>query len=155
MSHYKTTGPEIYEDTDGEVDVFIAGIGTGGTLSGVAKFLKEKNEKIKIIGVEPKSSPLISEGVSGAHKIQGIGANFIPENFDESLCDEIFTVSDDDAINYAKKICLKEGLLVGISSGAVLSVGVSLAKKEEYKNKTIVVLLPDTGERYLSTELFD
>ena len=117
--------------------------------------MKEKNEKIKIIGVEPKSSPLISEGVSGAHKIQGIGANFIPENFDESLCDEIFTVSDDDAINYAKKICLKEGLLVGISSGAVLSVGVSLAKKEEYKNKTIVVLLPDTGERYLSTELFD
>ncbi len=155
LSHYKTTGPEIYEDTDGKVDLFIAGIGTGGTLSGVAKFLKEKNKNVKIIGVEPQNSPLISKGVAGAHKIQGIGANFVPDNFDENLCDEVVTVSDLDAINYAKKICLEEGILVGISSGAALYVGVNLAKKDEYKNKTIVVLLPDSGERYISTELFD
>ncbi len=155
LSHYYTTGPEIYEDTDGEVDVFVSAVGTGGTLSGVAKYLKEKKPSIKVFAVEPASSPLISKGICGAHKIQGIGANFIPKNFDKNICDGVLTVTDEEAMNCAKEICVKEGMLVGISSGAVLSAGLKLAKMKEYKNKVIVVLLPDTGERYLSTEMFE
>ena len=155
QAHYCTTGPEIYADTDGKVDVFIAGVGTGGTVSGVGKFLKEKNPNVKIFAVEPESSPLLSKGVSGAHKIQGIGANFIPKNFDKNVCDGIITVSNLSAIEKSKQICKEEGLLVGISSGAALSAAVELAKKSEYENKIIVALLPDTGERYLSTEMFE
>lgn len=155
LSHYYTTGPEIYKDTDGKVDVFVAGVGTGGTLSGVGKFLKEKNPDVKVVAVEPESSPLLSTGKSGAHKIQGIGANFVPDNFDKSVCDEIVTVSNENAINFAKKICKDEGVLVGISSGAALYAGVTIAKRKENENKLIVVLLPDTGERYLSTEIFE
>lgn len=155
LSHYHTTGPEIYQDTDGKVDVFVAGVGTGGTLSGVGKFLKEKNSKIKVVAVEPESSPLLSTGKAGAHKIQGIGANFVPDNFDKSVCDEIVAVSNENAINFAKKICKDEGVLVGISSGAALYAGVTIAKRKENENKIIVVLLPDTGERYLSTEVFE
>ena len=155
LSHYNTTGPEIYEDTDGKVDVFVSCVGTGGTLSGVARYLKEKNHKVEIFAVEPESSPLISKGISGAHKIQGIGANFVPKNFDKTVCDGVLTVTDEEAMLSAKELCLKEGLLVGISSGAALSAGIKLAKRKEYKNKVIVVLLPDTGERYLSTEMFE
>ncbi|MBE7083002.1 MAG: cysteine synthase A [Clostridiales bacterium] len=155
LSHYNTTGPEIYEDTDGKVDVFVSCVGTGGTLSGVARYLKEKNPKVEIFAVEPESSPLISKGISGAHKIQGIGANFVPKNFDKTVCDGVLTVTDEEAMLRAKELCLKEGLLVGISSGAAISAGIKLAKREEYKNKVIVVLLPDTGERYLSTEMFE
>lgn len=155
LSHYNTTGPEIYEDTDGKVDVFVSCVGTGGTLSGVARYLKEKNPKVEIFAVEPESSPLISKGISGTHKIQGIGANFVPKNFDKTVCDGVLTVMDEEAMLRAKELCLKEGLLVGISSGAAISAGIKLAKREEYKNKVIVVLLPDTGERYLSTEMFE
>lgn len=155
LSHYNTTGPEIYEDTDGKVDVFVSCVGTGGTLSGVARYLKEKNPKVEIFAVEPESSPLISKGISGTHKIQGIGANFVPKNFDKTVCDGVLTVTDEEAMLSAKELCLKEGLLVGISSGAALSAGKKLAKRKEYKNKVIVVLLPDTGERYLSTEMFE
>lgn len=155
LSHYYTTGPEIYKDTDGKVDVFVAGVGTGGTLSGVGKFLKEKNPNVKVVAVEPESSPLLSTGKAGAHKIQGIGANFVPDNFDKSVCDEIVAVSNENAINFAKKICKDEGVLVGISSGAALYAGVTIAKRKENENKIIVVLLPDTGERYLSTEIFE
>ena len=154
-AHYNTTAKEIWKDTDGQVDIFVAGIGTGGTLSGTAKFLKEKNKNIQIVGVEPASSPMISKGYSGKHKIQGIGANFIPENYKSEYCDKVFTVKDEDAINTAKLLAKKQGVLVGMSSGAALSVGVELAKLEENKCKTIVVILPDTGERYLSTELFE
>ena len=153
-AHYCTTGPEIWEDLDGEIDYFIAGIGTGGTLSGTGKFLKEKKPSIKIIGVEPESSPLITKGVSGGHKIQGIGANFIPQNFDDSVCDEVLTVSNELAFEYARLMAKKQGVLVGISSGAALAVAVELAKKEENAGKNIVVIMPDTGDRYLSTELF-
>ncbi len=155
LAHYEGTGREIFEDTEGEVDCFVAGIGTGGTISGTAKYLKEKNEEIKIIGVEPEDSPLITKGVFGTHKIQGIGANFIPEIYDEKLVDEVYAVSDNDAFEYARILAKTEGLLVGISSGAVLSVVIKLAKLESNKGKTIVALLPDTGERYLSTELFE
>lgn len=155
MSHYLTTGPEIWEDTDGKVDLFIAGIGTGGTLSGTAKYLKEKNPSVLTIGVEPEDSPLISKGKFGAHKIQGIGANFIPNNFDKSVCDIVERVSIEDSYLYANKLAKKEGLLVGISSGAALAVAFNYAKKEENKNKIIVAILPDRGDRYLSTELFD
>lgn len=155
MSHYLTTGPEIWEDTDGKVDLFIAGIGTGGTLSGTAKYLKEKNPSVLTIGVEPEDSPLISKGKFGAHKIQGIGANFIPNNFDKSVCDIVESVSIEDSYLYANKLAKKEGLLVGISSGAALAVAFNYAKKEENKNKIIVAILPDRGDRYLSTELFD
>ena len=154
LAHYKTTGPEIYSDTDGKVDIFVAGVGTGGTLSGTGKFLKEKNPDVRVVGVEPLSSPLISLGKSGAHKIQGIGANFIPDNFDGNVCDKIIAVADDDAINTAKLLAKKEGMLVGISSGAALFAAIELAKLKENKGKIIVALLPDTGERYLSTELF-
>lgn len=154
LSHYQTTGPEIYIDTEGKVDIFIAGVGSGGTVSGVGKFLKEKNSKIEIVAVEPQSSPLISKGVSGAHKIQGIGANFIPKNFDKSVVDKIITVTDSQAMEFARLLAVEEGVLVGISSGAALAVAIDVAKREENKEKIIVVLMPDTGERYLSTELY-
>lgn len=154
LAHYKTTGPEIWRDTDGEVDIFVAGIGTGGTISGVGKFLKEKNPDIKIIGVEPNSSPLLRYRYWGPHKIQGIGANFIPENLDREIYDEIIGVEDKDALKYAKMFAKKEGISVGISSGAALCAAVSVAKRPENKDKTIVTLFCDTGDRYLSTELF-
>lgn len=155
QAHYLTTAPEIYAQMDEELDVFIAGIGTGGTISGIAKYLKEKNDKIETFGVEPKSSPLITQNVAGKHKIQGIGANFIPKTLDLSVIDKVLTVSDEDAINFGRDIAITEGILVGISSGAVVSAGVELAKKEDYANKNIVLLLPDSGLKYLSTELFD
>lgn len=153
-AHYDTTGPEIYEALDGEIDILVCGVGTGGTLSGTGKFLKEKNPNIKVIAVEPKSSPVLTEGKSGPHKIQGIGANFVPENLQKDIYDHIITVSDDDAYEYARKICKIESLLVGISAGAVICAAVSLAKEPENKDKNIVVVLPDTGSRYLSTDLF-
>jgi cysteine synthase A len=151
-SHYLTTGPEIYENTEGRVDIFVCGIGTGGTISGTGKYLKEKNPNIKIVGIEPKSSPLLTKGVSGAHKIQGIGANFVPATYDSSVVDEIFTVDNGMAYEYTKLLAKKEGILSGISSGAALYVASEIAKKEEGKN--IVVLLPDTGLRYFSEDIF-
>lgn len=151
-SHYLTTGPEIYENTEGRVDIFVCGIGTGGTISGVGKYLKEKNPNIKIVGFEPKSSPLLTKGVSGTHKIQGIGANFVPATYDAGVVDEIFTVDNDIAYEYTKLLAKKEGILCGISSGAALYVASEIAKKEEGKN--IVVLLPDTGLRYFSEDIF-
>lgn len=154
LAHYSTTGPEIFDDTDGKIDYFIAGIGTGGTLSGTGKYLKEKNQKIKVFGFEPLSSPLITEGRSGAHKIQGIGANFVPENFDKTVCDMVYAVSDEEAYEFARLIAKKEGLLVGISSGASVALAVKIAKEKEAQGKTIVALLPDAGNRYLSTDLF-
>ncbi len=155
QSHYKTTGKEIWEDTDGNIDIFVAGIGTGGTLSGTGKYLKEKNPHIKIIGVEPKKSPLLTGGEAGAHGIQGIGANFIPENLDRNIYDEIIDVSDEDAYLYARKMAKKEGIAVGISSGAALCGAIELARRPENKRKTIVALLTDSGERYLSTALYE
>lgn len=155
LAHYYTTAPEIYQDTDGKIDVFIAGVGTGGTLSGTGKFLKEKIPNIEIVAVEPEDSPLISKGIFGAHKLQGIGANFIPKNFDKKVCDKVIAVKDIDAYECTKLLARKEGLLVGISAGAALSTAINLAKKDEYKGKTIVALMPDTGDRYLSTDLFD
>ena len=152
-AHYRTTGPQIYKNTEGRVDIFISCIGTGGTLSGVGKYLKEQNPNIKVYGVEPASSPLISKGVSGAHKIQGIGANFIPKTLDSDIFDKIITVSDEEAYEFAKLLSKKEGIMAGISSGAVLFAGVKVAKEEE--NKNIVLLLPDTGLRYLSSGLFE
>lgn len=152
LAHYKTTGPEIFEDMDGKIDIFIAGIGTGGTISGVGKYLKEKNEKIKIIGIEPESSPVITKGISASHKIQGIGANFIPKNLDLSVCDEIVTVSNENALSMGNTVAKNEGLLIGISSGAAVSAAVEIAIKE--KDKNIIVLLPDGGEKYLSTEMY-
>ena len=154
LVHYQTTGREIYEDTDGKVDIFIAGIGTGGTISGIAKYLKEKNKDILIVGVEPADSPLLTENRAGKHQIQGIGANFLPKNLDLSLIDKIETVSTEEAFKYAKMVARKEGILVGISSGAVLSVAVKLAKKKENISKKIVVLMPDNGDRYISTGVF-
>ena len=151
-SHFETTGPEIWQDMDGKIDIFIASIGTGGTLSGVGKFLKSKNPEIKIIGVEPYSSPLLTKNVAGPHKIQGIGANFIPETLDKTIYDEIIDIKDEDAIKTGSFIAKNEGLLVGISSGAVLAASIEIAKK--YENKNIVILLPDTGERYLTSEMF-
>lgn len=153
-AHYCATGPEIWADTDGNVDVFVAGVGTGGTLSGTGKFLKEKNSNIEIVAVEPEKSPLISKGYSGAHGLQGIGANFIPENFDNKICDAVLTVNEENAFFAARELAKKEGLLVGISSGAALFAAITLAKKKENQGKTIVALLPDTGERYLSSQLF-
>lgn len=152
--HFETTGPEIYEDTDGKVDIFVAGVGTGGTITGVGTYLKSKNKDIKIVAVEPESSPVLSEGKSGPHKIQGIGAGFVPKVLDTSIYDEIIRVSNEDAFATGKLIGKKEGILVGISSGAAVFAAIELAKKEENKGKNIVVLLPDTGDRYLSTPMF-
>ncbi|MBR3815790.1 MAG: cysteine synthase A [Clostridia bacterium] len=154
-SHYLTTGPEIWADTEGKTDVFVACIGTGGTISGTAKYLKEKNPDIKIIGVEPFDSPLITKGVAGPHGIQGIGANFIPDNLDLSLIDEVVTVKTADAFSMCRSFAQTEGLLVGISSGAALKAATEIASREEYKGKTVVVLLPDSGERYMSVKLFE
>lgn len=154
-AHYSSTAPEIWSDTRGELDIFVAGIGTGGTLSGVARYLKEKNPNILAVGVEPASSPLISQGKAGAHQIQGIGANFIPENYDASLVDKVMTVTEQEAYLTAQRLAKSEGILCGISSGAALFVATALAKMPENKNKTIVALLPDTGDRYLSTPLFE
>ncbi len=153
-AHFETTGPEIFEDTDGDVDIFVAGVGTGGTVTGVGTYLKSKKPQVKVVAVEPASSAVLSTGVVGAHKIQGIGAGFVPDVLDTSVYDEIITVSNEDAFKYGKLVGRKEGVLVGISSGAALAAGVELAKRPENKGKTIVVLLPDTGDRYLSTPLF-
>ena len=153
-AHYKTTGPEIWEDTDGEVDIFIAGVGTGGTVSGVGKYLKEKKSSIKVIAVEPKGSPVLSEGHPGPHKIQGIGAGFVPKTLDTSIYDKVVTAVEEDAYKAARDMGKREGILVGISSGAALSVAIEEAKNPENEGKTIVVLLPDTGDRYFSTPLF-
>lgn len=153
--HFETTGPEIYTDTDGEVDVFVAGVGTGGTITGVGKYLKSRNDKIKVVAVEPEDSPVLSKGVSGAHKIQGIGTGFVPKVLDRDVFDEVVTVSNENAFETGKLIGKREGILVGISSGAALFAGIEIAKRAEMKGKTIVVLLPDTGERYLSTPLFE
>ena len=153
--HKNTTGPEIWKDTEGKVDIFVAGIGTGGTISGVAEYLKNKNPNVQIVGVEPSSSPLISKGKSGPHGIQGIGANFIPENLNKTIIDKIIPVSEADAFAVSKDLARLEGILCGISSGAALHVATELTRLPENKGKNIVVLLPDTGDRYLSTQLFD
>ena len=154
-AHYLTTGPEIWEDMDGMVDIFVAGVGTGGTVTGVGKYLKEKNPDVKVVAVEPASSPVLSGGNPGPHKIQGIGAGFVPEILNTSVYDEIIKVENDDAMNMGREFGKTEGILVGISSGAALWAAAELSKKEENKGKNIVVLLPDTGERYLSTHMFE
>lgn len=154
QAHFCTTGPEIWEDTDGNVDIFVAGVGTGGTITGTGKYLKSKNKAIKIVGIEPCNSPVLSGGKAGPHPLQGIGAGFVPEILDTDILDEIVTVSGDEAYKSARLLATKEGVLVGISSGAALHTAIELAKKEENKDKNIVVLLPDLGDRYLSTELF-
>ena len=154
-AHYLTTAPEIWNDTNGKIDVFIAGIGTGGTISGIAKYLKEKNPQITVIGVEPASSPLITQGKAGAHGLQGIGANFVPDNYNASLVDKVLTVTEQNAYLAAQRLAKSEGILCGISSGAALYAATEIAKTKEYSQKTIVVLLPDTGDRYLSTALFE
>lgn len=153
-AHYETTGPEIWEDTDASVDIFVAGVGSGGTVTGVGRYLKERNPEIKIIAVEPKDSPLLSEGKAGAHGIQGIGANFIPDLLDQTIIDEIQTVELNEAYTWAKRLAKEEGILVGISSGAALAAAVKLSLMTEYAEKNIVVLLPDSGDRYYSTPLF-
>ena len=153
-THKKTTGPEIWEDTDGEVDIFVAGVSTGGTITGTGEYLKEKKPEVKIVAVEPASSPVLSEGVSGPHKIQGIGAGFVPETLNTSIYDEIIKVENEDAFETGKYLAAEEAILAGISSGAALYAAIQLAKREENKGKTIVVLLPDNGDRYYSTALF-
>ncbi len=153
-AHYQTTGPEIWRDTDGAVDIFVAGVGTGGTVTGVGRYLKEQNPNVKIVAVEPADSPLLSGGRAGAHGLQGIGANFIPSVLDTEIYDEIIRVTTDEAYDAARLLAVKEGVLAGISSGAALHAAMTLAAKEENDGKTVVVLLPDTGERYLSTALF-
>lgn len=154
QAHYETTGPEIFEDSDGEVDIFVAGVGTGGTITGVGKYLKEKKPEVKIVAVEPKTSAVLSTGVAGPHKIQGIGAGFVPDVLDTKVYDEIIPVENEDAFATGKEIGKNEGILVGISSGAAVWAGIELSKRPENTGKTIVVLLPDTGDRYLSTPLF-
>lgn len=154
-AHYKTTGPEIWQDTDGDVDVFVAGVGTGGTISGAGRYLKEHKPDVHIVAVEPADSPLLSQGKAGPHGIQGIGANFVPEALDRTVYDEVCTVETADATAMAREIARTEGILVGISSGAAVSAALALAKQPAYAGKTIVVMLPDTGERYLSTGIFD
>lgn len=153
-AHFETTGPEIYEDTDGKVDIFVAGVGTGGTVSGVGKYLKSKNPDVKVVAVEPATSPVLTKGKSGAHGIQGIGAGFVPDTLDTSVYDEVIAVEDADAYKFSSAVTASDGLLVGISAGAALCAGVQLARRPKNKGKTIVVLLPDSGERYLSTPLF-
>ena len=153
-AHYETTGPEIYEDTDGKVDFLVAGVGTGGTLSGTGKYLKEKIAGVKVIAVEPETSPVLSKGVAGPHKIQGIGAGFVPATLDASVYDEVIAVANEDAFIYGKQIGKLEGVLVGISSGAALKAAIDVAKRKENEGKTIVVIFPDSGDRYLSTPLF-
>ena len=154
-AHRKTTGPEIWEDTDGKVDIFVAGIGTGGTITGIGEYLRSKNPDIKIVGAEPADSPVLSGGKAGAHKLQGIGAGFIPEVLNTSVYDELITVTSEEAYSAGREIAQREGILVGISSGAALSVAKKIAARPENKGKTVVVLLPDTGDRYLSTEMFN
>ena len=154
QAHFETTGPEIWTDTDGKVDIFVAGVGTGGTLSGTGKFLKSKNPDVKVVAVEPATSPVLSEGKSGPHKIQGIGAGFVPDTLDTEIYDEIITIENDDAFAYSRAITKSDGTLVGISSGAAVKAATDLARRPENKGKTIVAILPDTGERYLSTQLF-
>lgn len=153
-AHFNTTGPEIWEDTDGKVDIFVAGVGTGGTVSGVGKYLKSKNPNVKVVAVEPAGSPVLSKGVAGPHKIQGIGAGFVPETLDTKIYDEIIAVENEDTFATGRTLARKEGLLVGISSGAAVYAATQLAKRPENKGKIIVVLLPDTGDRYLSTPMF-
>ena len=152
--HYRTTGPEIYRDTNRKIDIFVAGIGTGGTVSGVGKYLKEQNRNIKIVGVEPQDSPLLTKGKAGPHKIQGIGANFVPKTLNKKYVDEFLTASNEESFEYARTVGKCEGILVGISSGAALSAAIKIAQRNENNGKTIVVLLPDSGDRYLSTDLF-
>ncbi len=153
-AHYKTTGPEIYADTDGKVDVFVAGVGTGGTVTGVGKYLKEKNGNVKIVGVEPSGSPVLSGGKAGAHGLQGIGAGFVPDVLETEVLDEVITVAEQEAYAAGKTLAKTEGILAGISSGAALHAAIAVASRAENKDKTVVVLLPDTGDRYLSTPLF-
>ncbi len=153
--HEKTTGVEIWEDTDGKVDIFVAGVGTGGTISGTGAYLKSKNPNVKVVAVEPKGSPVLTEGIAGPHKIQGIGAGFVPETLNTAVYDEVIAVENEDAFNVGRAIAHNEGVLVGISSGAAVWAAIQLAKRPENKGKNIVVLLPDTGERYLSTPMFD
>ncbi|MBQ6372757.1 MAG: cysteine synthase A, partial [Oscillospiraceae bacterium] len=154
-AHKATTGPEIWEDTDGKVDIFVAGVGTGGTITGVGEYLKEQNNAVKVVAVEPASSPVLSKGTAGAHKIQGIGAGFVPDVLSTSVYDEVIAVENEDAFAAGRKVGRKEGVLVGISSGAAVWAAIELAKRPENKGKTIVALLPDTGDRYLSTPLFE
>ncbi|MBQ4579496.1 MAG: cysteine synthase A [Clostridia bacterium] len=154
-AHYASTGPEIWEDTNGQVDVFVAGIGTGGTISGVAKYLKERNPAVHIVGVEPAASPLLTKGHAGPHPLQGIGANFVPENLDLSLVDEIIPVTGEDAFAQTRALARKEGILAGITSGAAVWAALQVARRPEYQGKNVVALMPDSGERYLSTGIFD